>query len=237
MQRIVLFAVILTASLAQAQSLDDTFDWMANTLQPAEENNAVVHRPTPNSQYPPQWIQENFDMYHEETIKKFSHPGCRVEFDVDVDDNDFVMGKHFIEHDVDTVDLGDIDPNSIRIEDSCEAFETPIGKTTGWNCGDKQGKFIIFRTANAKPKIHEERSGASGKSGYHSKDGKYEKRTDELCKSMPGNSAYCDEPEHKIGSVDLTSRGLGFSTPEYAKRFANAFKHAVTLCGGKPSAF
>jgi hypothetical protein len=29
-----LFAVILTASLAQAQSLDETFDWMANSLKP-----------------------------------------------------------------------------------------------------------------------------------------------------------------------------------------------------------
>jgi hypothetical protein len=30
---------------------------------------------------------------------------------------------------------------------------------------------------------------------------------------------------------------LGFSTPEYAKRFAKALRHAVNLCGGKPSSF
>jgi len=54
---------------------------------------------------------------------------------------------------------------------------------------------------------------------------------------MPNNGAYCDEPERKMTPIDLTSIQLGFSTPEYAQRFAKAFKHAVTLCGGKPSTF
>jgi hypothetical protein len=126
-----------------------------------------------------------------------------VEFDVDVNDNDmgFLLGKHFIEHAVDTFDLGDIDPNSIRIENSCEPFETPTGQATGLNCDDEQGKFVIFQAANAKPKPHEERTGASWKSRYHSKEGKHEKLTDQLCKSMPNNGAYCDEPERKMAPV------------------------------------
>jgi hypothetical protein len=239
MERIALFVVILAANMAQAQSFDETFDWMANTLKPSEGNNKVVHRPRPQNQYPPDWIRDELDPYHAETIEKVSHSGCRVEFDVDVNDNDmgFLLGKHFIEHAVDTFDLGDMDPNSIRIENSCEPFETPTGQATGLNCDDEQGKFVILRAANAKPKIHEERTGASWKSRYHSKEGKHENLTDELCKSMPNNGAYCDEPERKITPIDLTSIQLGFSTPEYAQRFAKAFKHAVTLCRGKPSTF
>jgi hypothetical protein len=36
---------------------------------------------------------------------------------------------------------------------------------------------------------------------------------------------------------DLTSATLGFATPEYAKKFAKALRHAVELCGGQASAF
>jgi hypothetical protein len=138
-------------------------------------------------------------------------------------------------HDLDTFDLKDIDPESVRVQDSCAPFDTPQGSTTQYNCEDTQGKFMIFQTSNAKAKIHEESSGASWKSGYHPKDGG--KLIDALCKAQPDNGAYCDQPERKNKPSDLTSIQLGFSTPEYAKRFAKAFRHAVELCGGKPSAF
>jgi len=46
-----------------------------------------------------------------------------------------------------------------------------------------------------------------------------------------GNEAYCDDTEQE--PKDLNSATLGFSTPEYAKRFAKALPHAVGLCGGK----
>src|ERR1700688_1344071 len=159
-KRIAVLVVILTASLAQAQSLDETFDWMANTLKPSEGNYRVVHRPTPHSRYPPDWIRDNLDPYHAETITKVSHVACRVEFDVDVDDNDMgsLLGKHFVMHAVDTFNLKEIDPNSIRIENSCAPFETSTGPATVWNCEDKQGKFLIFKTVNAQSKIHEESS-------------------------------------------------------------------------------
>jgi len=64
-----------------------------------------------------------------------------------------LLGKHFIEHAVDTFDLGDIDPNSIRIENSCEPFETPTGQATGLNCDDEQGKFVIFPAQYAVPAL------------------------------------------------------------------------------------
>jgi hypothetical protein len=246
MKRILFFAlIVLTTSLVHAQSLEETFDWMTNTLKPAEGNNTAVHRPF-TKPYPQDWVRDDLDPYHSETIKRFSHEGCRVEFDVDVVDNDgaFLFGRYFIEHDADTFDLKDIDPSSIRIEDACASVDTPSGPTKPWNCEDWQGKFLIFRTSNAKAKIHEELSGSSGKSmySYHHKNEDGHTKTigddsDELCKEMPGNTAYCDQPEHKMGSKYLTQVQLGFSTPEYAKRFAKALRHAVNLCGGKPSAF
>ena len=214
MERIVLVVVILTASLAQAQSLDETFDWMAHSLKPSEGNNRVVHRPTPRSRYSPDWIRDNLDQYHAETITKFSHAGCRVELDVDIDDNDMNtgFGKHFVMHAVDTFDLKDIDFNSIRI-------------TNYW---DEQGKFLHFNTINKESKIHEESSGSSWKSDYHPTDARW--RTDELCKAHP-DSGFCDQPESKNKPKDLASIELGFSTPEFTEQFAKVFSHAVTLCG------
>jgi hypothetical protein len=241
---IVLMARLPAVQQTQTPSLAATLDWMTNTLKPSEGHNTVVHRPF-RKPYPPDWIRDGLDPSHSETITKFSHMDCRVEFDVEVTDNDTgVFGRYFVEHDVDTFDLNDIDPHSVQIEDACEPFETPLGSTTGWNCKDEQGKFLIFRTTDAKAKIHEESSGSSGKSmySYHHKDQQDPTKTqadvfDELCKKMPGNTAYCDQPEHKRDSKDLTQSQLGFSTPDYAQRFAKAFKHAVELCGGQPSKF
>jgi len=59
---------------------------------------------------------------------------------------------------------------------------------------------------------------------------------DHLCKAMPGNTAYCGFSNAK-STTDETQDTLGFTTPEYAKRFAKALRHAVTLCGGNKSTF
>jgi len=124
---VILTVVILTAKLAQAQSLDETLVWMANTLRPSEGNNVVIHRPYPHR--PPDWIRDNLDPYHSETITKFTHAGCHVELEVDIADNDMITGKHFTEHDTGSFDLGDIDLNSIRMKNACKPFQTPTGLT------------------------------------------------------------------------------------------------------------
>jgi hypothetical protein len=233
--RLLALIVLALCSFAHAQSLTETFDWMTNTLKPGEGNDTVVHRPF-KKPYPADWVRDDLDPYHLETITKFSFAGCKVEFDVDVTDNDILLGRYFVTHETDTFDLKDIDPNSIRIEDACEAFEAASGPTTAFNCKDEQGKFLILRTSDAKAKIHEESSGASGNSAYSDrhKDERDPTKTKgdvlaELCKKMPGNSAYCAQPEHKIGSEDLTHIQLGFRTPEYAGRFAKALRQAVDI--------
>ena len=244
--------VVLMCGAARCQTksspepnLQETLSWMQNTLKPSEGNNTVIHRPFPQP-YVPDWVRDHLDPYHSETITKFSYTGCRVEFDVDVTDNDmgFSLGIVSFERDVDTFDLKDIDPNSIHVEDACSPVATPSGPTQPRNCGDEQGKFVIFKTSNAEAKIHEESSGYVGKSLYshYHKDEDDPKKTkgdvlDELCKGMPGNIAFCGEPEHKEKPKDETQNQLGFSTPAYAARFAKALKHAVILCGGKPATF
>jgi hypothetical protein len=249
-KRLTLLTISVAAGLCQAQStkspsLTETFDWMANTLKPTEGNNVVIHRPYERP-YPKDWVDKGLDPYHSEVIKSFSHEGCHVTFNVDVTDNDpgLSFGKYFVEHDVDTFDLKDIDPESIRIQNSCKPFDTSSGPISPRNCEDTQGKRVEFRTSDAKPRIHEESSNSSAKSAYGWNQvlnhAKY--NLDEMCEASTANGsaknpAYCDEPEHKGKSEVLTSSTLGFSTPEYAKRFGKAFKHAVELCGGKQSTF
>jgi hypothetical protein len=121
---------------------------------------------------------------------------------------------------------------------------TPSGPTQPWNCEDEQGKFVIFKTSNAEAKIHEESSSYIGRSlsSHYHKDENNPKKTqgeimDEMCKEMPGNNVYCGMPEHKDKPKDETKGQLGFNTPAYAARFVKALKHAVILCGGKPSTF
>ena len=226
-------------------SLTGTFDWMANTLKPSEGNTTFTHRPTPRP-YVKDWVDKEIDPYHTETIAGFSHEGCRVTFDVEMVDNDmgFLLGKYFLYYAVDTFDLKDIDPQSIRIQNSCEPVTTPSGPAEPWNCEDSQGKIVVFQTADAKPKIHEEGRGSSGKSNYGLWGVRHKTKLnlDEMCKEAnangdSGNGAYCDESEKKQTPKDLTSSTLGFTTPAYAKRFAKALRHAVELCGGKASAF
>jgi hypothetical protein len=242
-------AIFMSLPFSQAQetrpSLIETFDWMTNTLKPSEGNATFTHRPTARP-YVKDWVDKQIDPYHTEMIAAFSHDGCRVTFDVEMDDNDmgFLLGKYFLYHAVDTFDLRDIDPQSVRIKDSCEPVTTPSGPAEPWNCEDTQGKIVIFQATDAKPKIQEEGSGSSGKSNY----GRWGVRTkmkynlDEMCKDAnangdSGNGAYCDEPEKKQTPKELTSSTLGFTSPAYAKRFAKALQHAVELCGGKASAF
>ena len=240
--------LVLVSSLsvyAQNQSLDQTFEWMSNTLKPGEGNATFTHRPTPHP-YVKDWIHKEIDPYHTETIADFLHDGCRVRFVVEMGDNDmgFLLGKYFLYRGVDTFDLKDIDPKSVRIKDSCKPVETSSGPMEPWNCEDTQGKIVVFQTVDAKPRIHEEGSGSSGKSNYGRWGVRHHMKfnLDEMCKEAnahgdTGNGAYCDEPEKKQVPKDLTSSTLGFTTPAYAARFAKAFQHAAELCGAKPSAF
>jgi hypothetical protein len=57
----------------------------------------IHHRPTARP-YVKDWVDKQIDPYHTEMIAAFSHDGCRVTFDVEMDDNDmgFLLGKYFL---------------------------------------------------------------------------------------------------------------------------------------------
>lgn len=224
-------------------SMTETFDWIANTLK--EGNTSFIHRPTPRP-YVKDWVDKEIDPYHTETIAGFSHEGCRVTFNVEMVDNDmgFLLGKNFQYYAVDTFDLKDIDPKTVRIQNSCEPVETTSGPVEPWNCQDEQGRVVVFETANAKPNIHEEGRASSGKSryGFWGVRHRTEYNLDKMCKDAAAagdtdNGAYCDQSGAQEKPKDLTKLTLGFSTTEYAARFGKALRHAVELCGGKASAF
>jgi len=160
-------AVPVYCQTPASPSLTETFDWIANTLKSSEGNNSFTHFPTPRS-YVKQWVDEEINPFHRETIENFSQDGCRVTFEVEMVDNDmgFLLGKVFYFRAVDTFDLKDIDSQSIRIQDSCKAVDTPSGPVESRNCEDEQGKIVVFQTIDAKPKIHEESHGSSSKSRH-----------------------------------------------------------------------
>jgi hypothetical protein len=237
---VISFVLILAIGLTTAQSLTETLDWMTNTLRPSEGNNVGIHRPfrpINGASYP---SPNGPDPYNAETITKFSHDGCKVEFDVDVANVDEILiGKEFHFPEVDTFDLKDIDPSSVRIVGSCASDDAPPPCLFG-DGGDMRGKQVAFRTSNAKARIHVENSSSTRTSSYgstHQEKGEtWEKSAERICKAEPSNTSYCNG-DHKGEPTDETSSTFWFSTPEYAKRFAKAFQNAVTLCGGKASAF
>jgi hypothetical protein len=83
--------------------------------------------------------------------------------------------------------------------------------TVDSNTGDADlaGRIVVFSTTNDKKLIH--------------------------CSSVTLNGGQ-RKPTACIPAVDDTEQ-LRFSSKEYTERFAKALRHAIKLCGGKPSTF
>lgn len=232
MEYLTLFVLLLLPSLVHAQangqspSLQEALSWMVNTLRPEEGNAVYTIKPASKSQ---DWLDMHIDLYHKEFIAEFSYTGTKVIFKVIVIDNDapLLFGLHLEETQVDTFDLSDIDPTTVKAVTSDCLYCKP----------DKLQ--VSFQTRNARPVIHRESSSSSRYTLYEfwQEQHEYEKSRKALCKEMPGNEGYCEVRIKKQKPQDVTSTTYGFSTPEYAARFAKALRHAVTLSGGKPSAF
>lgn len=113
-----------------------------------------------------------------------------------------------------TLSLCDIDPTSIKIKtydlhkDVFNCADPEEVKLYNLNCNDAE---IEFFTRNGAPAIHEQ-----GLTTYASLSGNdHESRGD-----TPSNKAW-----------------LIVDDVQYAHRLATALKHAIELCGGKPSKF
>jgi hypothetical protein len=76
--------------------------------------------------------------------------------------------------------------------------------------GNLRGHIVVFSTINDKKMIH--------------------------CSSITLNGKDAGQPSECVPALDDTEQ-LRFSSTEYTERFAKALRHAIKLCGGKPSAF
>lgn len=199
---------------------------MANTLKPQEGNAVYTIKPPSESQAN---REKHIDTYHREFISEFSYTGTKVTFKVIVIDNDmaFLAGLHLEETQVETFDLSDIDPTTIKTI-ACDGIYCKPDKLQ-----------VSFQTRNARPVIHRESSSFSTYTLYEfwQEQHEYDISRKALCKQMPDNEGYCEVRNKNQKPEDVTSITYGFSSPEYAARFAKALRHAVTLSGGKPSAF
>lgn len=230
-----LLAVIVAAAISgtpffiantQTPSLQETLSWMKNTLRPEEGNAHYTVKPASK---PQDWLDMRIDPYHAEFISEFSYTGTKVMFKVIVIDNDapLLFGLHLEETQVDTFDLSDIDPTTVKAVANDCLYCKP----------DKLQ--VSFQTRNARPVIHRESTSSSTYSlhEFWQEEHEYEMSRKALCKQMPENEGYCEVGSKKQKAKDVTSTTYGFNSPEYAARFAKALGHAVVLSGGKPSTF
>ena len=241
-KRFIILILLIGSVVAQqptsSPSLQETFDWMSNTLE-----GWFVHHPYLRP-YTKEWADKGINPYQQKIISEFSHQGCQVKFVVDTTDNDYledVLGRQLSYTETDTFNLKDIDPNTIKIRNSCEPHDTTQEKQTEDNCEDEAGLIMEFETRNEHPLIYRETVISSGNSAFGNwrvkNDPERAKFAKDICRTEPNNLAYCEVKELKTEPYNLTSDHLAFHSPAYTKRFVKAFKHAVELCGGKASTF
>lgn len=243
---LVILPLLIGSVVAQqptsSPSLQETFDWMTNTLRSDEGNNWYIHHPY-RQPYTKEWTDKGINPYHQETIEEFSHQGCQVRFVVNTVDNDMgtLLGRRFLGMETDTFNLKDVDPASIKVTNSCEPLDTTQGKRPTYNCEDEAGLQMEFKTRNAQPLFHRETVTSSRNSDFGEwrvkNDSEHTKFVSDVCTKTPENNAYCDVENIKEKPEDLTSDDLVFHSPAYTKRFIKAFRHAVELCGGKAPTF
>jgi hypothetical protein len=208
-------------------SLTETLQWLQNTLEPSAGNGSFMHHPF-RQPYPPEWVKEEISPYHSEVIQKFSSAGCRVTATTVVTDRDmgFLLGKIITTKEVDTFSLSDIDPRSIRFQEACEAIETSTGPTEPMNCRESKGKSVEFSATNNLKKIHREESASVALTSYG------EKQSKKFADLPSGEQQWKQSP-----ASEFYKDTFAFHDHAYALRFVQAFRHAVELCGGKPSSF
>jgi hypothetical protein len=144
-------------------------------------------------------------------ITNISYDGCRVQVSKDID---ILYGTgQFVYQEKDSFNLADIDPTTAKPGD---------GIPDGLAKEDLEDKVISLHTRNDRKAIQcQEKNVAEWDSkGMPVKDFKPDAGVNAKCVGAPYNE-----------------QELRFKTQEYTARFAKALRHAVELCGGKPSAF
>lgn len=206
-------ALLLVACQLHKSELDETLEWMDNTYNPHEKvSGAYGHGQS--AWYASDKSAASGEFMSSGVRETFTHRGCDMTLRAE-DLPEAQKSRVILTSCKMTFNLRDIDPSSIKVgarshlgDFSCEADADGQKSIMAENCDHAE---MSFSTRNAAGLIQEEWVNV-----YQQLTGAdHENRN-----SGESNSSYFE-----------------FDDPEYAKRFANAFAHAIKLCGGAPSSF
>jgi hypothetical protein len=190
--------IMIAPSTAQAEgaSLAETLAWMDNTFNPHEHSSGHGR-----------WETFSVSKPFQRRTTRFTYNGCMLTFST----NGGVLVENYQDTSSFTVNLKDVDPNSIRTK----AYSSQVAGMAceAWPSLDMECDIaeMTFETRNQVPFIE-------GQSHFVYPE----------LKGKDHNSYYTGKS---------FEAGIGIDDVKYAARFENAFRHAVTLCGGRPSAF
>jgi hypothetical protein len=193
----------LTAQLAQAagKSLSETLSWIDSTYNShAKDGGSQGHGMLATYDRKGNLLERRTDT--------FGYEGCKISLKHE-DDPKSPEFENSYTFSMDTFNLGDIDPKSLRI--------TIMRNGLGWTTCDSNGIGcpavfeLVFETRNQKPVIS-----VNSRTIFQKVEG----------------------VEHeKIENRNSYETHLILDDMGYADRFSEAFRNAVNLCGGSPSAF
>ena len=238
--------ILGTASKKQeGPSLSETVAWIEQTYNPHEGGRGHGHvssyRQSPDPRGKPTYT---------ESAETISAKGCAFTLRIDDDTSASTSGKtQWVS--TFSFNLTDVDSKSItvtasdsRLGTSCSDAE--VGKSGGSSCDQAN---IDFSIQNDAPLVEVENRGVRpqlpddqldvvqhptlGRLAFP-KTMPYDKRN-ELISAMERNKAETGSP--LLSRQKLHVAFFHVDDPEYSQRMAKAFRHAVELCGGKPSTF
>jgi len=211
---VIAVALLAPGCTFHKSELDETLEWMDNTYN-AHENVSGSYGHGRMAWYAPAKSPsgERTEVLVSGETESFTYKGSRMTLHAESDpagnEAEIVHKATFV------FDLKDIDPASINVkvgshlgDFSCEADADGEKSIMAENCDHAE---LNFKTRNEAGLIDED---------WRSIFTKLTGADHESAKKDKTNSAY-----------------FVFNDPDYAKRFAKAFTHAVELCGGKASPF
>jgi len=191
----------------QKPSLEETEQWIAQTF-------------TDGKHYGPNFANYAIQVIHFDNSSKSDETQCYMYFSVFNGDMNSVLDSYWRREEnvrfMQLVDLAEIDPTSIRAielnhdSDSTTTKNSISAENSLSVAKDEPYVFLSIKTANEKDSIIQHT--------YLKEDGK---------------SKTSQSMEHVVG---FFPNGIAVKA-EYAPRFIKALRHAVELCGGKPSIY
>jgi hypothetical protein len=204
-------AFFLILGCKENHQLIDDFAWMNNTYNPHKEiSGARGHGATGWYSHN---VKENTELLEFGTIETFSNEGCK--FSIRNEPDMAARLLHEIHSDsMSSVDLHDIDPNSITVKTfshyggfACDQHSQNERNKMNMNCDHAE---MVAVTRNAEPLVSVE--------------------SHTIWEKMVGKDHVAHGKE-KASKIDFE-----FDDIDYANKFTNVFRDAVKLCGGTTGA-